>query len=73
MIFQCLTFSTVWVKLAEDKLIFFFFYFPEHRVCYFMQIVPLGNSLHMSNNNFWGKKKKKYFKILSAVVFYPAC
>ena len=58
-----LTFTTFWVNSSDDKLVIFF---PDNRIWHFMQTVSNGDNLHeMSNPIFW-KKKKKYFKILSA-------
>ena len=47
--------ATVWANSADDKLaIIFFLIFPENRLWHFMQIVSLGDNLHvMSMSVFW--------------------
>ena len=51
-----LTFTTFLANSADDKLIFFFLFFPENRIWHFVQIVSTGNNLHeMSKPVFWEK------------------
>ena len=52
-----LTFTALLANSADDKLMIFFLFFQENRICYFMQIVSTGdNNLHeMSNPVFWEK------------------
>ena len=61
-----------WANLADDKLLYFFLFFPENRLWHFMQIVSIGDNLHemskpvfngdnlheMSKPVFWKKEKK---------------
>ena len=46
----------------------FFLFFPENRICHYVQIVSYGDNLHvMSKPVFWGKWEK-YFE-MSAEIF----
>ena len=50
-----LTFSTLWTDSADDKLKTFFLFFPENKVCHFMQIIFEWdqNLYEMSTPVFW--------------------
>ena len=50
--------TACWVQIAVKNILkYFFLLFPENRLCYFMQIVSLGDNLHeITNPIFWGKK-----------------
>ena len=51
-----LIFTTLWVYSADDKLMIFFFIFPENNIWHCIQIVSNGDSLYaMSNPIFWEK------------------
>ena len=41
-----LTFTTLLVNSADDKLIFFFLFFPQNMFQNFMQFVSSGDNLH---------------------------
>ena len=44
---SCLTITTPWSNLADDKLVIcIFIFFPENRISYFMQIVSIGDNLN---------------------------
>ena len=48
----------LWANSADDKfMIFFLFFFPENRICHFMQIVSTGDNLHEMLNLFSEKIK----------------
>ena len=62
-----LTFTTLWANSADDKLAIFFSYFPENRICLFMQIVAkTGFGISIVKSCLLGKNVNKYFKMLSA-------
>ena len=51
-----LTFITLWANSADDKLMKVFLFLPENMLWHFMQIVSLGDNLHvMSEPIFWEK------------------
>ena len=53
-----LNLTTLWEKLADDKWIVFFLFFPENWIGYFMQIVSITDTLHeISNPVTWEKNK----------------
>ena len=53
-------------QMTNWGFFFFFLFFPENRILYFMQSVSFGDNLHeISNPVFWEKKKNMYFKMLS--------
>ena len=57
------TITTLWANSADDILMIFS---PENRIWHFMQIISLGDNLHvMSKPVFW-EKQEKYFKMVSA-------
>ena len=78
-----LTFTTLWAYSADDVLVIFF---PENRICYFTQIVSIGeisldmqlvstgdtgDNLHeMSKSVFW-EKVRKIFQYVIYWKFYP--
>ena len=46
----------LWANSADNKLMIFFFIFPENRIRHFMQIISSGGNLQeMSNLVFWEK------------------
>ena len=59
-----LTFYSLLVNSADDRLVIFFLFFPEIWIWYFMQIVFIGDSLHgMSDLVFW-EEQERYFQNL---------
>ena len=58
--FSGLTLTVLWAYSADDKLIFFLF-FPENRICYFIQIVSTGDNLHEMSNFIFYQKIRKIF------------
>ena len=68
-----LTFTSLWVNSADDKVMIFFLPFSEKKkkntIRQFMQIVFVGDNMHeISNPLSWGKQEMN-FKILSAEFF----
>ena len=53
-----LTITTLWAS-ADDRLMIFFFFFPENMIWHFMSV----DNLHEMSSHVLGKIKKKYFKM----------
>ena len=65
-----LTFTTLRAFSTNNNLMIFFL---ENRVCHFMQIVSLGDTLHeMLIPVFWNKSEK-YFKMSSVIFVFFDC
>ena len=58
-----LSFNTVWINSADDKLIIFFLFFPENRIWHFMQIVSLETICTISEPVFWEKAGKFQYAV----------
>ena len=56
---------------ADKKFMIFFWFFPENRIWYFMQIVSIGDNLHDMSKPVFGKKKEKIFQYVICWKFYP--
>ena len=54
--FVMLIFTPVWENSAEDILMIFFLFFSENRIWHFMQIVSIGDNLHVLSILFAGEK-----------------
>ena len=58
-----LTFTTLWVNSAHDKLmilLLLLLFFPENRFLHFMKSASIGDSLHeISNLGSWENVRKK--------------
>ena len=69
---NCVLFSicnSLWTKLADDILMIVPFFFLKKTYFGVSYKLSSGDSLHeMSNPVFWGKSKKKYFKMSSAEI-----
>ena len=46
-----LNFGTLLANTADDKLVIFFLFFPENRICHFMQIVSRQFAHELSPDN----------------------
>ena len=59
-----LTFATLWANSVVDKLMAFFLFSQKNRIWHFFQIVSTWDTLlEMSKHDFWGKIRKKHFKM----------
>ena len=60
---NCLLRTTLWANSADNKLMIFFFLFPERRIWFFMQTVSNGDNLHEMSDHVSGVEYKKYFSM----------
>ena len=64
------TFTTLWAKSADNKLMMFF---PENSIWHFMQIFSSGDNLYdMSKPVFWDKYEKSFIQYV-IWKFYADC
>ena len=66
----CLIVTTLWANSADDKLMIFF---PENRICHFMQIVSLSpmEMIAWIVKICFLRKKRKIFQYVICLKFYP--
>ena len=57
------TITTLWANSADDILMIFS---PENRIWHFIQIISLGDNLHVMSKPIFWEKQEKYFKMVSA-------
>ena len=68
-----LTLTVLCANSADEKLMIFLLFFPESKIWYFIQIISVGDNLHvMSNPIFWEKLRKSIQNVI-CWNFYPAC
>ena len=68
-----LTFTTLWVNSADDKLIISLLFLSDNRFWHFTQMSPMKTVCKKCQNLFPGKKNKNNILKYRLLNFYPQC